>query len=412
MTRFPPYRAGPFWRAGFYAAGTVAIEGRLYLTVKWDGLGVQSAELASTRPVQACHIFRGKTVAHVVAILPLLFSVCRLAQSAAALQACQQALGTGPSSSVRRTRQLVVLAETAQEYLWRFSLDWPQLTGAQTDEKAYAQGRVGLERAIQPVLADAGWKTAGSVAIDLNIEAWQRFATQLARHVEQRLLGIAPLEFLAIASVEALEAWCRSRAVPLAGTIGMLMERSMEHGEQSAVPLMPAAGEMAALADALAADDGFAQRPQWRGGALETGALARMQGHPLLGDILRRGGNRLLARVVARLLELAALPQRIQALLLAEPDGADDRPGREGLGQAWVETARGLLLHRVEVAGEVVRRYQILAPTEWNFHPGGVLVDELRGVRAADEGALRKKIAMAMLALDPCVGYELRIEHA
>lgn len=396
----------------FYAADTVAIEGGLYLRVKWDGLSVQSAGLVSTRPVQACQLFQGKSVNQAATALPLLFSVCRQAQGAAALQACQQALGIGPSLSVRQTRQLAVLAEIAQEYLWRFSLDWPRLMGGQTDEQAYAQGRAALDRAIQPVLADTGWRTVDSTGIDLHVDAWQGFSMQLARHVEQRLLGMAPPEFLAIAGVEDLEAWSRSRAVPLAGIFGLLMKQSADEWGQSSVPLMPAAAEMAGLADALAAQDGFAQQPNWQGGALETGALARMRQHPLLADMLRRGGSRMLARVVARLLELAALPQRILTVLQADALDEVDLPCRPGTGQAWVETARGRLLHRVELAGAAVSRYQILAPTEWNFHPGGVLLDELRGLRAAGEESLRKKIAMAMLALDPCVGYELRIEHA
>ena len=50
-----------------------------------------------------------------------------------------------------------------------------------------------------------------------------------------------------------------------------------------------------------------------------------------------------------------------------------------GAGQAWVETARGLLAHRVVLTGGRVRQYQLLAPTDWNFGPVAPLEEVLAG---------------------------------
>lgn len=396
--------------AALRAASPVTVEGGLSVTVAWDGLIVHGVEIASTRPAHACRVFQGKTVEQTVAALPLLYSVCRRAQGVAAVEACQQAQGVTSSLSVRRTRKLLVLMEIAQEYLWRFMLDWPQITGGQVQTQEYAALRGKLDSTLQPVLAGPGWRRIDSAAMELKDEAWEGFSALLAHHLEQNIFGIAPQAWADIASVEAIEKWRRNRQTPITGVIEWLMKAGGEQGRRS-VPLMPPAAALAQVVDALAADEDFARRPHWQGGALETGALARMQHHPLI-QALRAQEKGMLARVLARLLELAALPQGMLQALHAESFDDGAAASATGAGQAWVETARGLLLHRVEIAGDVVRRYQILAPTEWNFHPAGALAEEVRGMRASDEAALRKKIAMTMLALDPCVGYELRIVHA
>jgi hypothetical protein len=377
--------------------------------VAWDGHSVQQVEIASSRPVEACRVFHGKPVGQAVNMLPLLYTVCKTAQGVAAVAACQQAGGVTARASVQRLRQRLVLAEIAQEYLWRFMLDWPQVAGKETDAQAYAALRNRLAGQLQPVLADASWRTMADGESDARDEIWNAYCTALADYAEREIFGMPARTWSDFDSMDALQAWSRSAPTAMARVIGVLLREDAERGDGNAVALMPPAQELAQASELLAADADFARHPHWRGQPLETGALARMQYHPLVRAMLGQG-RRMLARVVARLLELAALPQRIR-------DAAGEREGAAtnvpGLGVAWVETARGLLLHRVEVMGEQVSRYQILAPTEWNFHPQGALAQELSSMRADTEPALRGKIARAMLALDPCVGYELGlVSHA
>jgi coenzyme F420-reducing hydrogenase alpha subunit len=387
----------------------VGVEGSLLVRVAWDGHSVQEVEIASSRPVAACRVFHGKPVGQAVNMLPLLYTVCKTAQGVAAVAACQQASGVTARASVQRARQRLVLAEIAQEYLWRFMLDWPQAAGEETDAQAYAALRNKLAGLLQPVLADAGWRTTSDGESDARDEIWDAYCTALADYVEREIFGMSARAWSDFDSMDALQAWSRGAPTTMARVIGVLLREDVEQGDGNAVALMPPAQELAQASEMLAADADFARHPHWRGQPLETGALARMQDHPLVRAALDQG-RRILARVVARLLELAALPQRICDAAGEKEVVAASVPG---LGQAWVETARGLLLHRVEVMGEQVSRYQILAPTEWNFHPQGALAQELSGMRAEDELALRGKIARAMLALDPCVGYELRlVRHA
>jgi uptake hydrogenase large subunit len=72
-----------------------------------------------------------------------------------------------------------------------------------------------------------------------------------------------------------------------------------------------------------------------------------------------------------------------------------------------VEAARGRLTHRATLAGGVVSRYQILAPTEWNFHPQGVVARGLIGFPCGDETTFSRQAELFIKAVDPCVGYRL-----
>ena len=80
-------------------------------------------------------------------------------------------------------------------------------------------------------------------------------------------------------------------------------------------------------------------------------------------------------------------------------------------GMTQVEAARGRLVHRVEVAAGRVSNYRILAPTEWNFHPKGVLACSLLDLEVDNESSLKQSADLLINAIDPCVGYQLRINR-
>jgi Ni,Fe-hydrogenase I large subunit len=178
------------------------------------------------------------------------------------------------------------------------------------------------------------------------------------------------------------------------------------------VPLLDGAQYAAwlpGLAAALDADPGWTRHPTWQGAPAETGALARLQAHPLPAALMRRSGSRVTARFVARLLELALLlTGRSRAAV-----GALPLPGGGGL--AWVENARGLLVHQVRLeAGRIGRvgPYRIVAPTEWNFHPDGALALALVGAPADDRDTLTQRTRRLVDSLDPCVSCEIGFDDA
>ena len=114
-------------------------------------------------------------------------------------------------------------------------------------------------------------------------------------------------------------------------------------------------------------------------------------------------GNGLLARVVARLVDIAVSLVRLGEFF----SGSARLPFRRaGDGIATVEAARGRLTHKVSIESDRILDYRILAPTEWNFHPHGALAQGLKTLAADD--ALRRNVQLLVDAVDPCV--ESRIE--
>jgi Ni,Fe-hydrogenase I large subunit len=72
----------------------------------------------------------------------------------------------------------------------------------------------------------------------------------------------------------------------------------------------------------------------------------------------------------------------------------------DGQAIAWCEMARGLLLHWVQLDAEGrVADYRVLAPTEWNFHPQGVLAKALATLAPNDTASASALAA----AFDACV---------
>ena len=146
-------------------------------------------------------------------------------------------------------------------------------------------------------------------------------------------------------------------------------------------------------------------QPRWQGQLYETTSLSRQLDTPLLQDLSARYANGLLPRLAARLAELA---QCVYLPAFRLP-AATPAPAARGWGLAQVEAARGRLLHAVELNGETVRSYRILAPTEWNFHPQGVTVQSLSGLNAEDIDILQRQAVLLITAIDPCVDYRLTL---
>ncbi len=119
----------------------------------------------------------------------------------------------------------------------------------------------------------------------------------------------------------------------------------------------------------------WCKAPRLEGRPFETGALARqvISAQPLLRDLVAHGGGNVFSRVIARLVETArtliAMEGWVRAL---EPEGpwcAQGEMPAQGQAAGLTEAARGALGHWLQVEGGKIARYQIIAPTTWNFSP-------------------------------------------
>ena len=363
-------------------------EGELLVRVGVSGQAVSTVGVSAARPAVAERVLSGRPVNEAVAMVPRLFSICGHAQAMAA-QLAATASAEDPARSaapVSAAFDSALIAEAAFDTLWRVLVDWRRALGVEPDSNTLGGLRSVYEK---------------------------RDSAALRAVVERELLDEACDTWLD-GDLCAFERWLEVAPTAAARLLAAVFEDDPRQGAAD-TPLLPSFADAATIETVTASlflDPQFERAPHWAGQPAETGALARTQRLPRIAAAIRAYGRGTLARLLARLTELA------QAALGRRP--VTPLAGRcalgDGCGLGWAETARGAVLHLIERAdagrSAQVLRYRIVAPTEWNFHPRGALPAGLAGAAAADDTQLRRRVSWLIGALDPCVTWRLEIGHA
>jgi hypothetical protein len=364
----------------------VGPEGALRVGLRVDGGRVTQVRIASSRPDVARELLSGRSGAEAVALVRRLYSICAASQAAASELACAAAAGEPLDQDMLVRAREAVSMESLREAAWRTLLEWPKALGELPAEAAVAAAR--------------GVLAASTGGPD--------------RTVAQAVFGSSAEEWLELQTLTALQRWAETGRTATARFVRQALEDDAAAGarprhDAAMVPLLATPSrpsDLAELAAAADADPEFARRPVWRGAPAETGALARQQTDALLQALMQRCNSRVPARFVARLRELALLLAGRGHAALGATALAD------GSGLAWVENARGLLMHRLRLEQGRTAAYRIVAPTEWNFHPAGVLPAALRDTPAHDLDALHRRARVLVDSLDPCVVCQVEVEDA
>ncbi len=355
--------------------------GKLTLSVIWDGNSVCATEILSTRPMVA-QILKNKTPTQVLQIVPLLYSVCGYAQVAAAAAALQAAQQGEAAASAADERSIV--CEAIQEHLWRILLDWPRLLGLPQREQLFT-GWYALLRRI----------AAGEVDMDAFLREFERDA-----------LGMPVAEWRGLDSHARLQTWLSKAHSPVAQVLLEMNALQQDGAAATGKRWLPAwTAAEASRACVGKWNAAFSARPDWLGETAETGAWTYYTDNRLLQDVRQQGGSAMLIRLLARVLDVVEMASGNAPARL---DAASPAPGE---GVAVVRTARGLLMHHVRLAAEQVTEYEIVAPTEWNFHPDGVFAQDMRELAVQDAARLKQMAHIEVLSLDPCVVYEIEVRH-
>jgi hypothetical protein len=360
--------------------------GKLQLSILWDGNSVLGVGVKSTRH-EAYRLLKGRLPDNAVQLLPMLYSVCGKAQQAAAIAAVSAAQGfTWAQNSILERS---VACEAMQEHLWRLLLDWPNLQGLQADQQQFVRWHGALNE----------------------IAAGRGDAANLSLELHRVLLGMGHEEWKQFDCHAKLSEWQKAGQGWLAPVLAALdlKENKLDFvGEPAAGALMPtwtASDVLQIFGSHL--NHEFAAMPQYDGKPIETGTLTQNQHTPLLQDVLRKRPSRLLARVIARLVDLLDSAEVLTHENISGRVQGVVAPNATGL--SVVRTARGMLLHYVRIEAERVAEYLTVAPTEWNFHPQGALANGLTGLKENDAERLMETVKHFVLSLDPCVEYEIEI---
>lgn len=341
--------------------------------------GTPGAAISGARPLLAMHVARGRAAAELPAVLGALFTLCSHAHRSTARRAVAAALGEAALSTAAERSALQ--AATARDQILRIAHDWPRLLpGAPAAAPALLLRSCPL------------WREG--FAPDEQMAA-------LPEWLAHRWLMEPLRSWLAAHEADPpghAQRWCKQ-----VDTAPARLLRSQRIALQAiATPAQPLRlldqplAHMPRLARRMAEEAEFCVRPDWHGAPAETGPWTRtVDPLPLP---LHNAWMRLIARFV-------------DVLRLASPQGRDwlaegALPLARGEAVAWTEMARGLLVHWVRLEdspqGPRVAECRLLAPTEWNFHPQGVLAQTLASLRG--EGATAQA-ARAAVAFDPCVEF-------
>jgi coenzyme F420-reducing hydrogenase alpha subunit len=208
-------------------------------------------------------------------------------------------------------------------------------------------------------------------------------------------LGISPRRSADSSAGSCTGSWAE-RLLSIASSCG---------GGQGVSDVLTEADDDGILATLDDQGDGFAAAPLLIGRRPETGPAARAA---------RRGINVASPgdRLRARLNEIAEAAHVMTCAQQPDPAewGSAGRLG-PGLGFCAVETPRGRLYHLVRLGrDDTVKRYLILAPTEWNFAADGPFSAALNRLRIGEEAA-RPAIERLASLYDPCVGCDIVVRR-
>ncbi|TRW89767.1 nickel-dependent hydrogenase large subunit [Candidatus Methylobacter oryzae] len=363
--------------------------------------------IASSRPDTIAQVLTGKTPEQVLDTVPLLFSLCGNAQAYAALQACRVALGMTAEPELDSARDMLVQLETLREHAWRILLDWPVFIGLAQHKKSLAE-LLKFDGLFKRNLFRHGEAFKFDSCLDIDVAQLLKLIDDLETLIDVSIFNGRLAAFRLLNDEAQLKDWLTQNNALAANMLKHLYHLNWIAIGQNDIACLPGLdGDTLdrQLRQDLAA---FSRMPQWQGRCFEATLLNRQLSQPLIAALQGCYGNGLIVRMLARLLEVALIPSRLRQLLtqtkLPEMNTASD-----GIGLAQVQAARGLLIHRLELRQGRVCDYCIVAPTEWNFHPEGVVVQGLKQLQAGNPNDLQRQAELLINAVDPCVQYALHL---
>lgn len=126
-------------------------------------------------------------------------------------------------------------------------------------------------------------------------------------------------------------------------------------------------------------NNSFAKNVTYKNKFYEVGPLSRaiLNKTPLIKDAHRRYKDSIFSRILARICEIPQLlnhsKKLLQELDLSEPSyiyPSIELKNLSGFGQSAVEAARGTLIHKVHLEKGIIKKYDIITPTQWNLSNG------------------------------------------
>lgn len=375
--------------------------GQLYIRLQ-PGDGERPVVIRSTRPRQLARLFRGKPLEEALQAIPLLFNICRGAQSVAAVRVAEQVLDRPAAQHREQNRETLLRLEMLHEHLWKLLMDLPPSLGLALRQAEMAAAHRQLGPLIKQLRQHSC--TLQASAAQAETPAVQAQPDNTLISALQCLLfgagGVAAHCWDGLAAGPGLAGALLRALAPLDWVSAIRPEAPPALGRPAARPLLPAALLAAETPDHYIAPHLSA------GSSFESGALMRMGSHPLIEAARRRPAPCLSIRLAALLLETDKL---LRGIYRAPRNTTADSPApRPACCQ--VETARGRLTHALSLtadAAAVVKKIVVLSPTDWHFHPQGIVARLLSEQPTAAGDRFYRGAELLIKLINPCSAYRV-----
>ncbi|MFY0678525.1 MAG: nickel-dependent hydrogenase large subunit [Neptuniibacter sp.] len=376
------------------------LSGQLNIKIKWQEGIVEQVDLTSSRPQKVTSLFNGKLLLDLLNLIPMLYSLCGIAQKVAALRAAESALDIKVSPEVDQGRNLLVQAETARELGLRLFTDWyPDERGVKAElMKWFAGVKDDYDWALQLNPVSSRSVNPADVADKLHAILEPVLSKKpdsgTTENAEDDIWESSVLQSL---KPELESFFSRSQLVELKrGCPDLDIEDPTSQHK---------------IAESLKSSKAyqFCAAPEINGEKFESSVYTRsLRFNKLKNKEFNGGVKALLFRLNALECMLRSMPEQIKSGSKSSLIYSDVT------GMGIVQAARGVLIHHMELDGHsvsdsVITDYKIVAPTEWNFHPQGTFVKMLEGSRVSLE-QLPILVESLIRLIDPCVGWQLELD--
>jgi len=385
------------------------IEGEILINVEAELGEVRSVVITSSRLLHITQLLEGKSIISATDLINRTYSLCNTAHRLSLLRLLDSTALIELSNNELSAYQLLLDLETVKEHCFSIFTKWHQGFGNNIDPSF-----IDILKTLKQISAMLFSSADPLSLVDKELLAFNsidNFLSKLDGQLNRSLIGNQADHVGALTDIDNFDKWLGNSNSNCANFLNYLKIFGFSGlGDTEACHLADLNLQKIGV---LMQDVNFIKQPVYQNTVFETTPFSRQNKHQLIGQLMIRHGNGLFTRSVAQLLEVFGLLHNIRhnyAGIKSERISHKIRDFDSELNAiVHLEAARGRLFHQVTLRENMIKSYQILAPTEWNFHPKGVLYRMIGSINYNDKEDLVNKIKLLVNAIDPCVGYRLEV---
>ena len=390
----------------------MSIEGEIKISVVARSGQVESVSITSTRPLHITKLFAGKSIDSVADIMNALYQLCNTAHRFAFLRLLDESAVITLSQNEIQAYKLLLDLETIREHCFSIASKWSQDTDNLVDTNI-----INLLATLKEINSTLFANTDALSLADKELQSFNsidELIIKLDQQLQNLLIGSKNNSESIFTDMNSFNNWLQVGKSKSVIFLNYLQQHRLNKIGDVKVSHLPDLNlqEVSTLLN----NDAYIQHPSYQEITCETTPYSRQSKHQFIKQLVNAHGNGVLTRAVSQLLEVFELLHKVKHDYRdIESENISyniQLPVLETSALVQLEAARGRLVHQLSIENEKIKTYQILAPTEWNFHPEGVLNHMIKSLNFTDKEDLIKRVRLLVNAIDPCVGYSVEVDHA